>query len=460
MAAATKHNSLYARETIINMLDELKRRARPLRPAMLLFALANGAEALCLARLGQDSLLAYSQVLPWLLMLEAIGFALGASAASTLARCKSTHHPSCMFSCLSGTVVLAMALVYMVHISAVALAEQSLIAPGVLSYLKLWRWALPLALFNFVLLGLMRAKDLSLPASWCMGLTAAAQCVLMPILILNEAGDLGRALDGAAYAHVFSQLLLTGLLLCAKGRLFSLKSLPSLFKYTAFTTFTQLLKLALPITLANLLVPLSTAFALQQLAKLDGYYVGAFSLALRVESFLLVSFYAWSAVVGPIAANRLITHKTNNFTLAQLLTQCWHLSIEHGLKIALAAALLTSTLKFWLTECPQSQPLLQIYFLIVPISYIGYGFLMLTTGILNGLGHALASLIIASLRSVLILWPVLWAMSNWPANAAIFLAFSVSNFGCALIVLHLLRQHPSTSFNALWQKPFQQGNQL
>ena len=51
-----------------------------MHPAMLVLGAANTTEAICLSYLGQEHLLAYSVVLPVLLLLDAIGLGLGAGA--------------------------------------------------------------------------------------------------------------------------------------------------------------------------------------------------------------------------------------------------------------------------------------------------------------------------------------------------------------------------------------------
>lgn len=396
-----------------------------MHPAMLVLAAANTVEALCLSYLGQAQLLTYSTVLPLLLLLDAVGLGLGAGAASLYARATDPAR---------GEIVGA-SLVWALAIGVVLAATLLLMCGSVASgevkiYVRFWAPTIPLALLNFCAFALLRAADRCRLAARGIALGGALQTALVPAFVFGVGALPAMGIAGAALAHAVAAAAVSiGLVLLTK------KDWPMGRAQTSrlLVTGRALLRLALPAALSNLAVPLGAALMMELLGNSHEGFVAAYALALRMEGFCLVAFYAYSSVVGPLA----VEQRHGSFAL---LKNCRNHCLALGAGLAVLLAPLPLSFDYWLASCPNSILPLQLYFWIVPLSYGAYGFVMLANGMFNGWGRPYYSLCVSLLRCLVLLWPAAALLNHLLPGAGVYVAIAVTNGLSAAIAFFLLKR--------------------
>lgn len=423
------------------MLKELKRRAAPMHPAMLVLGAANTTEAICLSYLGQEHLLAYSLVLPLLLLLDAIGLGLGAGAASLYARSDARQRGMIARSSLLWAWITGLLLT-----SAPLIASSYLAQPVADSYIRFWVPAMPFALVNFCALALLRAADRSRQAGKVIMLSGALQITLTPTLVFGVGIVPAMGISGAALAHTLAAMLVSTVLLPQRWRRLPITGM--------FSVGRALFALALPAAFANLSVPLGVTMMMTLLGALHDGYVAAFALALRIESFCLVAFYAYSSVIGPLAVAQRQRYPQTFFAL---LNHCRNHCFALGAGLTVLLASLPFTFPYWLTSCPDAVLPLQLYFWTIPLSYGAHGFVMLANGVFNGLGRPYFGLVISVLRCVVLLWPTAILLNQfWPGHG-VFIAIAASNslsaIAAALLLKRAYTQIPDSA-SAIIHQPF------
>lgn len=406
------------------MLTELKRRAAPMHPAMLVLGTANTTEAICLSYLGQEHLLAYSVVLPVLLLLDAIGLGLGAGAASLYAR----SNPM-LRSAIAQTTLIWSVIIGLLAAGSVQPVASYWTQPVAGDYLRLWAMAIPFALTNFTALALLRAADQSHKAGRAIIAGGLLQIVLTPALVFGIGIVPALGISGAALAHALAAMMVSVVLLLQPWQIQPVALL--------LTIGRKLFALALPAAFSNLSVPLAATLMMSLLANSHDSYVAAFALALRIESFCLVAFYAYSSVIGPVAV---LQRQRSPKTFGVLLNHCRNHCFAVGAGLFTLLLPLPFSFHHWLTACPDVVFPLQLYFWTVPLSYGAYGFVMLANGIFNGFGRPYFGLGISVVRCVALLWPTAMLLNQiWPGHG-VFMAIAATNGLSAIIATRLLKR--------------------
>lgn len=424
------------------MIDELRRRAAPMRIAILAVSASNAAEAYYISGLGTEALAVYGKMLPLLLLLDALGIGLGAGASSVYAR--QHANPRCQPSVavasllLSFVIMTALALALWLAAGSVLLAlglkgQAIVVAKG---YLLATLAGSVFLVVNATACALMRASDHSRTAAIVTVAGAILTMLLTPLFIYGRVLLPELGLAGAAWAHTFGAVAISCLLLLA--------SLPRAANSTHLRqlllalpqVWRRVLEVAVPAVLANAMVPLGVFFTVQLLITYSEAYVAAYSLALRLEALCLLSFYAYSSVAGPVFGQRLLPSPM--LLRVEQLQQCARLCLKRGMLVALIALPLPLTFPLWLS-CSTTLPALSEYFWLVPASYCAYGFVMVANAAFNGIGAPLRGLGVSFSRCLGILLPTAWLFAEALGPTGIFIAISVSNCLSAVLAYRLLR---------------------
>jgi Na+-driven multidrug efflux pump len=148
-------------------------------------------------------------------------------------------------------------------------------------------------------------------------------------------------------------------------------------------------------------------------------------VASRVESLVLVLYYALSAIIGPFVGQNLAAGKGERIRAS--LRLCAVFSILSGLVIAALLALASGILPRLFSDNPAVTDVTQLLLLVAPISYGAYGIVMVVNAAFNGLGNPMPGVFISVTRILALYVPLAFLGKMLFGIAGIFAAYAVAN---------------------------------
>ena len=174
-----------------------------------------------------------------------------------------------------------------------------------------------------------------------------------------------------------------------------------------------------------MIVPVGMALITAMIARYGPEAVAGFGVASRVESMMLVIYYAMSSVIGPFVGQNLSAGKEDRIQLS--LRLCARFCMTSGLIIAVVLALLSRVVPELFSDNPAVTSVTRLFMWIAPISYGAYGLVMVVNAAFNGLGNPLPGVVISVTRILLRYVPLAFLGKALFGIAGIFGAYAVAN---------------------------------
>jgi Na+-driven multidrug efflux pump len=187
----------------------------------------------------------------------------------------------------------------------------------------------------------------------------------------------------------------------------------------------DILHVGLPAAGTNVIVPMGLTLVTAMIADFGPNAVAGFGVASRVESLVLVPFYALSAIIGPFVGQNLSAGK--NDRIQQALRLCAGFCILSGLTIAAGLALLSGVLPGLFSDSIEVTSVTRQFLWIAPISYGAYGIVMVVNAAFNGFGKPMPGVAISVTRIALLYIPLAFLGKALFGVAGIFGAYAVAN---------------------------------
>jgi Na+-driven multidrug efflux pump len=159
--------------------------------------------------------------------------------------------------------------------------------------------------------------------------------------------------------------------------------------------------------------------------------VAGFGVASRIESLVLVIFYALSSVIGPFVGQNLSAGHEHRIKLS--LRLCSLFCIASGLVIALILALAADFVPTLFSQNPDVTDVTRMFLWIAPISYGAYGVVMVMNAAFNGLGKPMPAVYISATRMMLLYLPLAIVGRALFGIAGIFAAYAAANILSGLL---------------------------
>ncbi len=159
--------------------------------------------------------------------------------------------------------------------------------------------------------------------------------------------------------------------------------------------------------------------------------VAGFGVASRIESMVLVIYYALSSVIGPFAGQNLAAAKDERIQLA--LRHCAIFCLTSGLLLALLLAAGSNFLPGLFSTNPEVLSVAQLFFWIAPIGYGAYGIVMVVNAAFNGLGRPMPGVYISVGRMVVLYLSIAFVAEHFYGMAGIFIAYTAANILSGLV---------------------------
>lgn len=396
-------------------------------------------DAWFLGRVGDRALAAYSFGFPILMIVTSIAIGLGAGTSSVVARAIGKNDDRRARRLTTDSLILSFLVIAIVSTVGVLTIDPLFrflnapedMLPMIRSFMLILYSGVPFVVVGMVALASMRATgDTRLPSK-LMIITAVLNVILDPILIFGFGPVPAMGLDGAASAA-----------LIARGTLF-LMSVYYLYYRLDLVSFNKpdfaelkqswadILHVGLPAAGTNAIIPVTVALVTKMVAEYGPEAVAGFGVASRIESLVLVMFYALSSVIGPFVGQNLSAGLGGRIQSSLKITAVF--CFLSGLAIAVVLAFASSFLPALFSENPEVLNVTRLYLLIVPISYGAYGVVMVMCAAFNGLGNPMPGVYISVSRMMLLYLPLAYLGTRYFGVAGILAAYALANLVSGLV---------------------------
>mgnify|MGYP003987693527 FL=1 len=193
----------------------------------------------------------------------------------------------------------------------------------------------------------------------------------------------------------------------------------------------DILHVGIPAAGTNAIIPIAMALITAMLAQYGTEAVAGFGVASRIESLVLVMFYALSAIIGPFIGQNLSAGKADRIHKALYL--CLKFCMSSGLIIALFLLFMSDLLPNLFSDNIMITETAALFLLIAPISYGAYGVVMAMNAAFNGMGKPGPAVIISMARMIVIYVPLAYILQYFFAISGIFIAYALANILSAFL---------------------------
>ena len=249
--------------------------------------------------------------------------------------------------------------------------------------------------------------------------------ILDPILIFGFGPVPAMGLNGAALAALLSRFVIfVGTVYLMKYRLDMLTfNRPD--KKELLSSWRDILHVGIPAAGTNAIIPVATGVITAMLARYGPEAVAGFGVASRVESLMLVIFYALSAIIGPFVGQNMSANRPDRIFRA--LRLCSLFCLGSGLVIAILLALTGGWVSRLFSENPAVTDVSALFLVVVPISYGAYGMVMVMNASFNGMGKPMPAVHISVGRMMVIYVPLAIVADRLFGVVGIFAAYMLAN---------------------------------
>ena len=390
-------------------------------------------DAWFLGKVGDDALAAFSFGFPILMVITSVAIGLGAGTSSVVARAIGANDhrrarrlatDSLLLSFMTTAVLAAIGIMTINPLFKLLGAPADMI-PMIRGFMTILYCGVPFLVVGMVGTSSMRATgDTVLPGKLMMA-GALLNVILDPIFIFGLGPVPAMGLNGAATAALLARgSMFLGTIYFLVWRLdlvsFNRPNAAELRK-----SWADILHVGLPAAGTNAIIPITMTFITAMIARYGPEAVAGFGVASRLESLVLVIFYALSSVIGPFVGQNLSANK--ELRIQQSLRLCVFFCLGCGLVIALLLALAAGFVPTLFSQNPAVTDVTRLFLLIAPISYGAYGVVMVMNAAFNGLGKPMPAVYISVTRMMILYLPLAILGRQWFGIAGIFGAYAIAN---------------------------------
>ncbi len=386
-----------------------------------------------LGQVGDRALAGYSFGFPILMIVTSVAIGLGAGTSSVVARAIGAQNHGRAKRLVTDSLILSFLITAIISIIGIVTIEplflllgapQDMI-PMIRSFMIILYSGVPFVVVGMVGMSSMRATgDTRLPSKLMIS-GAVLNVILDPIFIFGLGPIPAMGLDGAATAGLLARgAIFFGTVYQLLHRL-DMVSFEKPEAAELRRSWLDILHVGLPAAGTNAIVPIGMAVITAMIARFGPEAVAGFGVASRIESLVLVIYYAMSAVIGPFVGQNLAAGKEDRIQLS--LRLCASFCIASGLVIAAALALMSGFLPTLFSSSEEVIGVTRQFLWIAPISYGCYGIVMVVNAAFNGLGNPMPGVVISVTRILGLYVPLAMLGTHFYGVAGIFGAYAIAN---------------------------------
>jgi len=390
-------------------------------------------DAWFLGRVGDRSLAAHAFAFPILMIVTSVAIGLGAGTSSVVARAigandlrrarrLATDSLFLSFLITAGFCILG---VLTINPLFRLLGAPDDMIPMIRSFMLILYSGVPFVVVGMVGMASMRATgDTRLPSK-LMILGSILNVLLVPIFIFGFGPVPALGLNGAAVAALLARgVIFVGALYLLRGRL-NMISFNRPDPVELRKSWRDILHVGIPAAGTNAIVPIATAIIIAMIASYGPEAVAGFGVASRIESLVLVMFYALSAIIGPFVGQNIAAGKESR--IMEALRLCMIFCVGAGLVGAGILALSAGFLATLFSDNDDVVSVTRLFLWIAPLGYGGYGLVMVINATFNGLGKPMPGVFVSLLRTIILYVPLALIAEHYYGIVGIFAAYTAAN---------------------------------
>ncbi len=390
-------------------------------------------DAWFLGRVGDRALAAHAFSFPILMIVTSVAIGLGAGTSSVVARAigandlrrarrLATDSLFLSFLITAGFCILG---VLTINPLFRLLGAPDDMIPMIRSFMLILYSGVPFVVVGMVGMASMRATgDTRLPSK-LMILVSILNVLLDPIFIFGFGPVPALGLNGAAVAALLARsVIFVGALYLLRGRL-NMISFNRPDPVELRQSWRDILHVGIPAAGTNAIVPITTAIIIAMIASYGTEAVAGFGVASRIESMVLVMFYALSAIIGPFVGQNLAVGKESR--IMEALRLCMIFCVGAGLVVAGVLALSAGFLPTLFSDSDAVIHVTRLFLWIAPLGYGGYGLVMVINASFNGLGKPMPGVVVSLLRTIILYVPLALIAEHYFGMVGIFAAYAAAN---------------------------------
>ncbi len=413
----------------------LLRMALPMVAGIFTMMLFNVVDTFFIGQLGPRELAAIGFTFPFVFVITGTTMGMGIGMASVVSRAVGGDDHKRVAETTTRGLIFVMLLVIGFVLAGLSLhdslfrllgAEEELL-PLIRQYMVPWLLGVPFLVMPMIGNSAIRATGDSLTPSLIISTAALVNMALDPLLIFGIGPFPRLEMTGAALATVFSYMLV----FIAAAYILIRRERMILFEWPAWKalkeTWGQLLFIGLPAVATNMLIPLTNGILTRMMAGYGPHAVAAFGVCTRVESLVMVGAFAMTTIMVPFAGQNFGAGKPERVQAALRfgLRYCLTISLTLWVLLALNAPRIAG----WFTDDPDIIAIIVPFLRWVPLSYGGFGYMLLVTATFNGAGHPGRAMLLFGSRLFGFTVP-LALIGSWLAGIpGIFAALIIGNVG-------------------------------
>ena len=386
-----------------------------------------------IGRVGDAELAAFGFGFPILMIVTSVAIGLGAGTSSVVARAigASDHErarrlstDSLILSFFITVVIAAIGILTIEPLFRLLGAPDDLM-PLIRGFMTILYSGVPFVVVGMVGMASMRATgDTRLPSA-LMILASILNVILDPILIFGVGPIPAMGLNGAAMAALIARAsIFVGTLYLMRHRM-DMVSFKKPDPVAMRSSWRDILHVGIPAAGTNVIVPVGAAVITAMIARFGTDAVAGFGVASRLESTMLVMYYALSAIIGPFVGQNF--SKGNEKRILRALWLCTAFCLLSGLVIAALLAAMSGVLPGLFSDSDSVQVVTSTFLWLVPISYGTYGMVMVMNASFNGLGRPMPGVVISVCRIVVLYVPIALIGMQLFGVPGIFGAYAIAN---------------------------------
>ena len=386
-----------------------------------------------IGRVGVAELAAFGFGYPILMIVTSVAIGLGAGTSSVVARAIGANDHRRARRLTTDSLLLSFLITAFVSAIGIAtigplfrlLGAPDDLMPLIRGFMTILYSGVPFIVVGMVGMASMRATgDTRLPSA-LMILASILNVILDPILIFGVGPVPAMGLNGAAMAALIARAsIFVGTLYLMRHRL-DMVSFDKPDPVELRRSWRDILHVGIPAAGTNVIVPVGAAVITAMIARFGTDAVAGFAVASRLESTMLVMYYALSAIIGPFVGQNYSAG--NEKRILHSLWLCTAFCLASGLVIAAFLASMSGILPGLFSDSESVQSVTATFLWLVPISYGTYGMVMVMNASFNGLGHPMPGVYISLCRIVVLYVPLALIGMRLFGIAGIFAAYAIAN---------------------------------
>lgn len=392
-----------------------------------------------LGMVGDRALAAYSFGFPILMIVTSVAIGLGAGTSSVVARAIGADNHERAKRLTTDSLILSFLVIGTVSIVGVltidplfrALGVPEDMLPTMRVFMTILYGGVPFVVVGMVGMASMRATgDTVLPGKLMIG-GAILNVIIDPILIFGLGPFPEMGLNGAATAGLTARFTIFVVTVYFLRYRLDMISFDRPARYELVSSWRDILHVGIPAAGTNVIVPVGAALVTAMIARYGPEAVAGFGVASRIESMVLVIYYAMSSIIGPFVGQNLAAGKEDR--IQQSLKICAGFCMLSGLAIAVLLALGSGILPGLFSDNPEVTDVTRLFLWIAPIGYGAYGIVMVMNAAFNGLGNPMPGVVISVTRILALYVPLAFLGKALFGVVGIFAAYTLANIASGVL---------------------------